>query len=129
MSNVTHEFRTPLSALEASTELLLDNLPNLSQAEIEELLISLNLGITNLQALIDNLIEAGSMEAGRFKVSLQPVPYKAILKDARDVNRTSCQKICSVSVFFACHRTHYHPGRQAEDGTGFCQFAVECHQT
>ncbi len=85
LANVTHEFRTPLSALEASTELLLDNLENLSQAEIEDLLVSLNLGITNLQALIDNLIEAASMEAGRFKVSLQPVLYDAILKDAREV--------------------------------------------
>ena len=85
MANITHEFRTPLSALEASTELLLDNLGNLTQPEIEELLVSLNLGITNLQALIDNLIEAASMEAGRFKVSLQPVLYDAILTDAREV--------------------------------------------
>ncbi len=85
MANVTHEFRTPLSALQASTELLLDNLANLSQPEIEELLVSLNLGITNLQALIDNLIEAASMEAGRFKVSIQPVLYDVILKDAQEV--------------------------------------------
>lgn len=92
MANITHEFRTPLSALEASTELLLDNLGNLSQPEIEELLVSLNLGITNLQALIDNLIEAASMEAGRFKVSLQPVLYDAILKDAREVIEPLAQK-------------------------------------
>jgi signal transduction histidine kinase len=92
MANLTHEFRTPLSALEASTELLLDNLENLSQAEIEELLVSLNLGITNLQALIDNLIEAASMEAGRFKVSLQPVLYDAIIKDAREVIEPLAQK-------------------------------------
>jgi len=56
MANVTHEFRTPLAALEASSELLLDNLHSLSHAEIEELLTSLNLGIINLQTLIDNLI-------------------------------------------------------------------------
>src|SRR5215211_2868353 len=73
MANITHEFRTPLAALEASSELLLDNLHSLSQTEIEELLVSLNLGIINLQTLIDNLIEAASIEAGRFKVSLRPV--------------------------------------------------------
>ena len=92
MANITHEFRTPLSALEASTELLLDNLENLSQSEIEELLVSLNLGIIKLQALIDNLIEAASMEAGRFKVVLQPVLYDAILKDAREVIEPLAQK-------------------------------------
>jgi two-component system sensor histidine kinase ResE len=82
MANITHEFRTPLAALEASSELLLDNLHNLSPAEIEELLVSLNLGIINLQTLIDNLIEAASIEAGRFKVSLQPVRFDMILKEA-----------------------------------------------
>ena len=85
MANVTHEFRTPLAALEASTELLLDNLHSLSHAEIEELLVSLNLGIINLQTLIDNLIEAASIEAGRFKVQLQDVPFEAILNEAQEV--------------------------------------------
>jgi PAS domain S-box-containing protein len=82
MANITHEFRTPLAALEASTELLLDNLPSLSAEEIKELLVSLNLGIINLQTLIDNLIEASSIEAGRFRVSLQPVPFDRILSEA-----------------------------------------------
>src|SRR5215216_3586930 len=82
MANITHEFRTPLAALEASSELLLNNLHSLSHVEIEELLTSLNLGIINLQTLIDNLIEAASIEAGRFKVSLQPVSFKRILSEA-----------------------------------------------
>ena len=82
MANITHEFRTPLAALEASSELLLDNLNSLSHAELKELLVALNLGITDLQTLIDNLIEAASIEAGRFKVSLQPVSFEAIVEDA-----------------------------------------------
>ncbi|HET9911073.1 MAG TPA: ATP-binding protein, partial [Anaerolineales bacterium] len=82
MANITHEFRTPLAALEASSELLLDNLHSLSKSETEELLVSLNLGIINLQTLIDNLIEAASIEAGRFKISVQPIPFDAILTDA-----------------------------------------------
>jgi len=92
MANITHEFRTPLAALEASSELLLDNLHSLSQTEIEELLVSLNLGIINLQTLIDNLIEAASIEAGRFKVSLQSVPFDAVLKDALRIIRPLAEK-------------------------------------
>ena len=92
MANITHEFRTPLAALEASSELLLENLHNLSQAEIEELLISLNLGIINLQTLIDNLIEAASIEAGRFKVSLQSVPFDVILNEAQKVMQPLVEK-------------------------------------
>lgn len=85
MANVTHEFRTPLAALEASTELLLDNLHSLSHTEIEELLVSLNLGIINLQTLIDNLIEASSIEAGRFKVQVQDIAFDSILNEAREM--------------------------------------------
>ena len=92
MANITHEFRTPLAALEASSELLLDNLHNLSQAEIEELLVSLNLGIINLQTLIDNLIEAASIEAGRFRISMQSVPFDAILKEAQEVIQPLIEK-------------------------------------
>src|SRR6266498_5098244 len=92
MANVTHEFRTPLAALEASSELLLDNLHSLSHTEIEELLTSLNLGIINLQTLIDNLIEAASIEAGRFKVHIQNVSFESILSDAQDVIQPLAQK-------------------------------------
>lgn len=92
MANITHEFRTPLAALEASSELLLDNLHSLSKPEIEELLVSLNLGIINLQTLIDNLIEAASIEAGRFKVSLQTVSFDAILRDALSIIRPLAEK-------------------------------------
>jgi signal transduction histidine kinase len=92
MANITHEFRTPLAALEASSELLLDNLHNLSPAEIEELLGSLNLGIINLQTLIDNLIEAASIEAGRFKVSLQPVPFDTVLREALKIIQPLAEK-------------------------------------
>jgi PAS domain S-box-containing protein len=92
MANITHEFRTPLAALEASSELLLDNLHSLSHAEIEELLTSLNLGIINLQTLIDNLIEAASIEAGRFKVNIQNVPFESILNDAHEVIHPLAQK-------------------------------------
>lgn len=92
MANITHEFRTPLSALGASSELLLDNLQNLSQTETRELLVSLNLGIINLQTLIDNLIEASSIEAGRFKVSIQLVPFNVILEDASTMIQPLAEK-------------------------------------
>jgi len=82
MANITHEFRTPLTALAASVELLVDDLPNLSTQEISQLLHNLQIGIVDLQALIDNLIQASSIEAGRFKVNAHPVQLDAIITDA-----------------------------------------------
>ncbi len=69
LANVAHEFRTPLSALAASAELLLDQAPELSAAELEELLSSLHLAVLGLQTLIDNLLEGASIESGHFRVS------------------------------------------------------------
>jgi two-component system phosphate regulon sensor histidine kinase PhoR len=68
LANIGHEFRTPLSALAASTELLLDRTSELSPDELQELLISLHLGVLSLQTLVDNLLESASIEAGRFRV-------------------------------------------------------------
>jgi PAS domain S-box-containing protein len=72
LANVAHEFRTPLSALAASVELLVDQAPDLSAAELEELLNSLYLGVLGLQTLIDNLLESASIEAGHFRVHPRP---------------------------------------------------------
>jgi PAS domain S-box-containing protein len=79
LANITHEFRTPLSALAASTELLMDQLPTLSPDELQELLNSLHLGILDLQTLIDNLLEGASIEAGRFRVQPHPTGAEEIL--------------------------------------------------
>jgi PAS domain S-box-containing protein len=83
LANVAHEFRTPLSALAASVELLLDQAPDLSAAELQELIISLHLGILSLQTLVDNLLEGASIEAGRFRVYMRPVELNEIVVEAK----------------------------------------------
>jgi two-component system sensor histidine kinase ResE len=81
LANITHEFRTPLSALAASSELLLDQLPDLEQDELLDLLNNIHLGILNLQTLIDNLLEGASIETGRFRVLVQPSDLQAIIHE------------------------------------------------
>ena len=81
LANVAHEFRTPLSALAASTELLLDQAPDLSAAELQELLTSFHLGIVGLQTLVDNLLESASIEAGRFRVHIRSANLGNIIAD------------------------------------------------
>ena len=69
LANVAHEFRTPLSALEASIELLLDQAPELNPTELHELHTSLHLSILGLHTLVDNLLESANIEARRFRIS------------------------------------------------------------
>ncbi len=93
MANITHEFRTPLSALSASVELLMDKLPDLSTTEIQELVGALNVGILNLQSFIDNLIEAASIEGGRFKVNVKPTAFQGIIDDAVSMVEPIAQRL------------------------------------
>ncbi len=92
MANITHEFRTPLAALAASVELLVEQSPDLTPDEIVHLLNALNIGVINLQALIDNLLESASIEAGRFKVSPHPVELNKIIQDAVNTVRPILEK-------------------------------------
>ncbi len=85
LANITHEFRTPLSALAASAELLLDQAPTLSRAELQELLTALHLSILSLQTLIDNLLESAKVEAGRFRVYPQPSDLGQMIAEAAHI--------------------------------------------
>lgn len=92
LANIAHEFRTPLSALTASTELLLEGLPELSRAELYELLNSVRLGLLSLQTLIDNLLEGASLETGRFRVFAHPASLDEILDEAVRTMRPLLEK-------------------------------------
>jgi len=82
LANISHEFRTPLAALNASVELMLDQLDELSKTEINELLNSIHRSVTGLQTLIDNLLESIRIQAGRYKIYRQPVEFGDVVLDA-----------------------------------------------
>jgi PAS domain S-box-containing protein len=66
LANISHEFRTPLSTLIASLEMLLNEQEKFTLAEVRQLLRPTHLSLLNLQTLIDNLLESSSIEAGQF---------------------------------------------------------------
>jgi len=85
LANISHEFRTPLSALKASVELLLEEIEDLSKAETIELVKSLHFSVTGLQTLIDNLLESVSIEAGRFHIRRRPTDLHTLAADAHQL--------------------------------------------
>ena len=82
LANITHEFRTPLSALKASVELILESLGEVSHSEIERLLRSIHYSVAGLQTLIDNLLESASIESGHFRIQPQEVRLNEIIGEA-----------------------------------------------
>jgi signal transduction histidine kinase len=85
LASVTHEFRTPLAALNASVEYLLDEFDQMSKEEIRRLIRSIHLSVTGLQTLIDNLLESITIEAGRFVIHARIVELEGIVDEATHV--------------------------------------------
>jgi len=82
LANISHEFRTPLSALKASVELLLEGLGDYKLDETLELVKSIHFSVTGLQTLIDNLLESVSIEAGRFRIRRQLTDLRKLVTEA-----------------------------------------------
>ena len=85
LANVAHEFRTPLSGIAATTELLVDEVNDLTPDEIRELVETINLSTLHLQTLVDNILESTTIEAGCFQVHRRPVNLESIVKGAADL--------------------------------------------
>ncbi len=82
LANISHEFRTPLSALKASVELLLDGVGAFTTDETLELARSIHFSVTSLQTLVDNLLESVSIEAGRFRIRRRPTDLASLVAEA-----------------------------------------------
>lgn len=98
LANITHEFRTPLAALNASVEYMLDDFDLLSTSEIRELLHSIHLSVTGLQTLIDNLIESTRIEAGQFAVRTWSIDLSAVISEAIRFTRPLISRRCQSIV-------------------------------
>ncbi len=84
LANITHEFRTPLSAANASMELL-TNEADLSPEEMRELLRPIHLSLLSLQTLIENLLESSRIEAGHFVVRRRSLDLNQVIAAAVQV--------------------------------------------
>ena len=87
VSNISHEFKTPLAAQLASIELLRDRLDALTPAEARDLVLSMERGALRLSRLIDNLLESVRLDAGEAGIRHAPVVVDEIVEDAAESMR------------------------------------------
>ncbi|HEX6289099.1 MAG TPA: ATP-binding protein [Herpetosiphonaceae bacterium] len=85
LANISHEFRTPLSAQLASIELLLDQLPDLTIDQIGHLVLALQRGTLRLTQLIDNLLESARIESGQSTIRHRPVALDEVVESALEL--------------------------------------------
>ncbi|HEX5041315.1 MAG TPA: ATP-binding protein [Candidatus Polarisedimenticolaceae bacterium] len=82
LANLSHEFKTPLSAQLASLELLRERLGHDVPEDAEELLSALERGTLRLTRLVDNLLESVRLEAGVAAIRRSPVQLDEVIEDA-----------------------------------------------
>jgi signal transduction histidine kinase len=85
LANISHEFRTPLSAQLASIELLRERLlqdPAGRDPRTNDLVLSLERGSLRLTQLIDNLLESVRIESGQDSIRSRPVALDEVVEEA-----------------------------------------------
>ena len=82
---VAHELRSPIAALSASLDLLHQDALTMPRDELAKMLSTLMRSALRLEHLIENMLDAGSIEAGTFQVRALPTSIRAALKEALEV--------------------------------------------
>jgi len=81
LDSVTHEFRTPLTAIKASATSLLSN-PGLDSAQRLELLTVINEESDRLNRLVGEAAEMAQLDANQFELQLGPHPIREAVEAA-----------------------------------------------
>ncbi len=85
---VAHELRTPIAALSATLDLLVDDALLMPPAQLVTMVSTLRRSALRLEHLVENLLDAGSIEAGTFQVRAVPASVRSCLQDAMDFTQT-----------------------------------------
>ncbi|MEZ4869206.1 MAG: response regulator [Caldilineaceae bacterium] len=74
LSNMSHEFRTPLNSILALTRLMLDRLDGELTSEQEKQVTFIRKAATDLAELVDDLLDLAKIEAG--KIDVHPIEFE-----------------------------------------------------
>lgn len=90
-SNVSHEFRTPLTLMLGPLEELLSQAQHLSGMAVEQLQI-VHRNSLRLLKLVNSLLDFSRIEAGRVAADYQPVDLAALTSDLAANFRSACER-------------------------------------
>ena len=85
--DVAHELRTPIAGLTASLDLLHQDATSMSRQELRKMVGTLQRSALRLEHLVQNLLDAGSIEAGTFEVRAVPTSVREVLEESLDFVR------------------------------------------
>jgi signal transduction histidine kinase len=91
MSHVSHELRSPLTAVQQFAAILMDELAGPVTAEQKDALRVILRNVHQLEAMIEDLLETTRMQTGKLSIELQSVLPSEVVADAIDTLRVPAQ--------------------------------------
>lgn len=82
MMNAAHELRSPLAALRASIDLLIDDYRTMTLPDLGLMLRTMQRSTAKFQGLVENLVDVGNIQAGRFRVRPAPTPVDLLVRES-----------------------------------------------
>ncbi|HET7768759.1 MAG TPA: ATP-binding protein [Chloroflexota bacterium] len=79
---VAHEVRTPLTSLVASVEILATDYADMDAGELERTVLRIERAAVRLHTLVENVLDAGSIRAGRFSIAPAPMSLRSAIDGA-----------------------------------------------
>ncbi|WP_348269180.1 ATP-binding protein [Edaphobacter paludis] len=79
LSNMSHEFRTPLNSMLALTRMLLERLDGELTSEQDQQIRFIQRSAKELSEMVDDLLDLAKVEAGRFKVNAKTFDVSELL--------------------------------------------------
>ncbi|MFO7978018.1 MAG: response regulator [Bacteroidales bacterium] len=89
LADMSHELRTPITGIIGMTEILSGTKLNEQQTDY---LDTLKLSSENLREIINQVLDYSKIEAGKLQLRKKNFPTNSLLKNARKVFRSICQK-------------------------------------
>ena len=80
---VSHELRAPLTSIKGSTATVLAASPELDRAELREFIRIIDEQADHMRGLINDLLDAGSIDSGTLSVAPEPSEVTALIDRAR----------------------------------------------
>jgi len=91
MSHVSHELRSPLTAVQQFSTILMDELAGPLTGDQKDALRVILRNVHQLEAMIEDLLEVTRMQAGKLSIELQSVLPSEVVADAIDTLRGPAQ--------------------------------------
>lgn len=81
-SIIAHDLRSPFGAILGLTQMMVDDLPSMSQDQIQELASMLRQSATNLYQLLENLLEWSLMQRGITRFEPKPLLLNSTIQES-----------------------------------------------